>query len=389
MKGSWIWLLAKRHLSGRASRPAVKWMNVFAFLGLSLSIFAWVSILSIMTGMQNQIRDKILLEKPHLLWEGRPRSGASELVAAIRSELGGELARAETYLRSEALVERMEVATTSSDSADDAVATGRQRGAILEGRDEILGERADVGVELASQLEVGSGDTLRVRSAWALEQFPLRFSVSGVFESGLYEMDKTLIRVSRRTLADWLELDDAYSYLSIQLKDAEQSTVLRERLGNKLGLNLKTWQEADSALWYSLRMEKTVMSLAVFFVVLLSSFALYMAMSVRLAEKSREMALLRGLGATRQQLQRLFLIEGAVLGLAAVVVGILASYVFCLGVSGWVRLPAFYYSTSIPVSWSWVRTGVLGTVVLGLALVSTWLPVRRGFSFSVAETLRS
>jgi lipoprotein-releasing system permease protein len=321
-----------------------------------------------------------------LLWEGRPRSGAESLLASIRLEAGSDLKRVETYLRSEALVERL-----APEEGRDAepIAIGRQRGAVLEGRDEVLGDRADVGVELASQLEAGPGDELRVRSAWALEQFPLRFQVTSLFESGLYEMDKTLIRVSRRTLGEWLGLEDAFSFVSIQLHDPEQSEVLRARLGQKLGLQLKTWQEADAALWYSLKMEKTVMSLAVFFVVLLSSFALYMAMSVRLAEKSREMALLRGLGATREQLQRLFLIEGALLGLVAVVVGALSSYVFCKLVSGWVELPSFYYSTSIPVSWSWARTGILGATVLLLALVSTWLPVRRGFSFSVAETLRS
>jgi lipoprotein-releasing system permease protein len=377
MKGSWIWLLAKRHLSGKASRPAVKWMNLFAFLGLSLSVFAWVSILSIMTGMQNQIRDKILLEKPHLLWEGRPRADAEQLLAKVRGELGSELKDVETYLRSEALVERS------------GASASRQRGAVLEGRDEIRDDRADVGVELADSLEVSPGDQLRVRSAWALEQFPLGFEVVSLFESGLYEMDKTLVRVSRARLSEWLGLEDAYSYLSIQLKDPERSEFLKPRLEKTLGLSLKTWQEADAALWYSLRMEKTVMSLAVFFIVLLSSFALYMAMSVRLAEKSREMALLRGLGATREKLQQLFLLEGALLGLVAVIVGALASYVFCLAVSGWLKLPAFYYSTAIPVSWSWPRTVFLGVTVLLLSLVSTWLPVRRGFRFSVAETLRS
>lgn len=384
MKGSWIWILARRHLSGRASRPAVKWMNVFAFLGLSLSVFAWVSLLAIMNGMQSQIRDKILLEKPHLLWEGRPRSGAEGLLEEVRNELGADLKQVETYLRSEALVERLGPGET-----EEAERAGRPRGAILEGRDEITGSRADVGVELASQLNISEGDVLRVRSAWALEQMPLRFTVERSFESGLYEMDKTLVRVSRQSLGEWLGLKDAYSYLSIQLRDPESSERLRGKLSTSLGLDLKTWQEADSALWYSLKLEKTVMSLAVFFVVLLSSFALYMAMSVRLAEKSREMALLRGLGATREALQKLFLIEGAILALVAVVVGAFASYVFCFAVSDWVRLPAFYYSTSIPVSWSWARTGTLGGIVFVLALISTWLPVRRGFAFSVAETLRS
>jgi lipoprotein-releasing system permease protein len=376
---SWITTLAWRHLSGKGSRSAVKWMNIFAFLGLSLSVFAWISVTSIMGGMQNQIRDKILSEKPHLLWEGRPRENAAESLQKIYEILGDEVQDAFTYLRSEALVD-LEQERRSV-----------QRAAVLEGRDDVESGQAILGFEIYSELAARENDLLKLRSVWALEKFPLDLRVAGLFESGLYEIDKSLIRVSRFDLSSWLELgDDAFSFLSLKLRDPNRAEILKNRLQvAQYPLSLKTWQEADSALWYSLRLEKIVMSLAVFFVVILSTFALYMAMSVRLAEKSRELALLRGLGAKRKELQKLFLIEGAALASVAAVVGVFFSWLFCQLLVRGVHLPDFYYSTAIPVDWSWLRALILALVVLFLGLLSTWWPVRRGFDFSVAETLRS
>jgi lipoprotein-releasing system permease protein len=293
--------------------------------------------------------------------------------------LGLELNRVEAYLRSEALVE---VNTPSRKS---------QTGALLEGRDEIPIGKAIAGSEVFSNLNANSGDLLRMRSVWALEQFPLSLKLSGLFESGLYEIDSNVLRISRTELSEWLGLgSDSYSYLAIYLNNPNEAGLVRDRLKTVLpNLDLKTWHEVDSALWYSLRLEKIVMSMAVFFVVALSLFALYMAMSVRLAEKSREMALLRGLGAQNSALQKIFLIEGGVISGIATIVGIFLSWLVCHLISGWISLPDFYYSNSVPVDWSWQRAIGLAVVVIVLGLASTWWPVRRGLKFSIAETLKS
>jgi lipoprotein-releasing system permease protein len=376
---SWVWILALRHLSGKATRPAVRWMNLFAFAGLALSVFAWITVTSVMGGMQGQIKERILNEKPHLLWEGRPQQGSKEFLRAVKEELASEYEDAATYLRSEALVEMRRAHRNV------------QTGALLEGRDEIPSGQALAGSEIFSELGASTNDVVSVRSVWALEQFPLSLVLSGTFQSGVYELDRNVLRVSRGDLSQWLGLgEDAYSYFSAKLKDPNRAELMKERLVRRFpGLDFKTWQEADAALWYSLRLEKIVMSLAVFFVLLLSLFALYMAMSVRLAEKSREMALLRGLGAQNFDLQKLFLIEGGILSGLAALMGIGLSWFFCKLISGWLTLPDFYYSTSIPVDWSWDRVIFLALGVLLLGLLSTWWPVRRGFQFSVAETLRS
>lgn len=376
---SWIIKLAIRHLSTKATRKAVRLMNFFAFAGLALSVFAWITVVSVMAGLQSQVRDRILSEKPHILWEGRPEPEAKLLKSKIEKQVNDQLLKVETYLRSESLVEILK--------PDRKV----QSGALLEGRDDITSGEALAGSEVFSHLSASPGDELRVRSVWALEQFPLKLTLTGLFESGLHEIDSNILRISRGDLSEWLGLGaDSYSFIAIYLKNPELAQPLSESL--KLvfpQLDFKTWQEVDSALWYSLRLEKIVMSLAVFFVVVLSIFALYMSISVRLAEKGREMALLRGLGAQNSDLQKIFLIEGGLMASLAACLGVGLSWVFCRLISDWLSLPDFYYSTSIPVDWNWGRALGLAFVVVLLGLLSTWWPLRRGFEFSIAESLRS
>lgn len=383
---SWRWLLIKRHLSGAHSRLAVRWMNRFAFLGLMFSVFAWVTILSVMSGMQGQIKDRVLENKPHVLWEGRPRPNAEAVRDSIESALGEEAVSLEVSLRSEVLVDYRVASTGRS----------RQSGAIVEG---ISKERAaeffsleapnDIAIssELAQSLGVFVGAQLRVRSAWAIERFPLTLNVRDIYPGGVADMGAP-IYMQRSTLSDWLELKDSYSWISMRLADPESARAVASRLEESMDLPFQTWQEADSALWYSLRLEKNVMSLAVIFVLILSTFALYMAVSVRLAEKLKELALLKALGASKRNLQSIFFIESLLRAFQGGVVGVGLSYGVCWALKNAVSLPDFYYSTSIPVDWSWTRACLALGVLLVASWVSTYLPIKKAMGFSLSETLR-
>ncbi len=387
----WKFRLALRHLSGFRSRQAVKWMNIFAFAGLALSVFAWLTITSVMTGMQNQIKDRVLANKPHVTWEGRPRTDYDPIRKTIIDSVEG-LESVELSLRSEALVEFVMPDTGRS----------RQSGGILEGIDDWSGPSQDVssdyvgsdeGVKvpssLAEKLSVMKGEKIKIRSAWNLQNFPLSLTVSEIYDD--FEGGEMLapIFLPRKKLSQWLELDNSYSWIAIRLQDSARATEVVSLLNQKTGLEFKSWEAVDSALWYSLRLEKTVMSLAVFFVLILSSFALYMAISVRLAEKLKELALLRALGAVSSDLRTLFLMQGLFIGLVGSVAGVLLSYVACYALANLINLPSFYYSTNVPVDWQWTRVFYSILVVLMLSYLSTCFPVWRALKFSISDTLRS
>jgi lipoprotein-releasing system permease protein len=375
---SWLLTLASRHLAARQARAALRWMNIFAGLALGLGVFAWIALTSVMGGLQSDTRMRILSEKPHLLWEGTPKAGLREKAAELDELLGPRLKRVRSLLQTEGLLE--------APRGDGGV---KASGVVIQGVDEIEHDGFVLGSELASHLSVFTGDGLRLRSAWALDKDPLEGQVSGLFSSGVYDVDRGTVRVSRARLASWLGLGDTVSRIEIQLQDPLEAEAWVKRVSDSLGVPVTSWETNEASLWYSLKVEKWLMSVVVFFAIVLASFAVYMALAVRVTEKLREIGVLRALGAPDAKIVRLYLLEGGLLGLVSSLAGLGLAWVFCKAVSDWGRLPDFYYATSIPVEWNSARAwGLVGVVTL-LSLFASWIPARKGVEVPISEALRS
>lgn len=390
---SWAWLLVRRHLFGRKARAAVLVLNLFAVGSVALGVAAWSSVVSIMDGLQGEIREGILKEKPHLLWEGRPqaglpaiegapKAGPGQMEAKIRQALGSEVKAINFLLQTEALLE---------------VRNGDQRGRIT-GAGVVLqgipnfGPAIRGGIELMSLVGIAPGDPIRLHSVWKMELAPLDIAINEAFESGVYEVDKGYIRMDRSRLQEWMELPGAVSRIEIKLNRPDRAEELLPKLvqaGFTGDIRFKSWRETESSLWYSLKLEKIVLSIAMFFVVLIASIAVHLALSVRVAEKTREIGLMRGLGADDRMLSRIYLTEGAILGVAGAVIGLICGYAACMLISNFWQVPSFYYSTKVPVIWSWGLNSALAGGAVVLAVLASWLPARKVKLIEVQEALRS
>ena len=376
---NWAWQLIGRHFRGFRARPAVRWMNRFAVLGLVIGVFAWTAVVSIMDGLQGDIRGRILKEKAHLLWEGTPVRDLQSKEAELRSLLGDRLSSIKWILQTEALLE---------------VHLNRQlgrvsgSGVVLQGI-EGMGEEIAAGYELMNLIGVTMDEPVRLHSAWKIDQPALEFQISKVFESGVYDLDRSVIRMDRKRLESWLGLQDSISRIEIQMKEPLMVDAVQHDVAKVLGREVKTWKQTDASLWYSLRLEKVVMAVAVFFIVLIAAFAVHLALSVRVADKTREIALLRALGADDKILSRLYLTEGALLGVLGAFVGLLLSRGFCFLISGYFQLPTIYYLTTIPVDWNWWLNIFLAFVAVILAVLASWWPSRKVRDIEVQEALRS
>jgi lipoprotein-releasing system permease protein len=381
----WAWTLAFRHLRSRHSRPGIRWINRFAFVGVIVGVFAWTSLMSLMSGLQNQTRKRILLEKPHWAWEGSPVSGLSEKIESLKQdpkrwvELGFESIL--PVLVTEGLVELPR-------RGEKGRALGS--GVVIEGRPEIPSGEVLLGSELSAFLSPNPDELLRFYSAWDLKIPPFEFTSNQTFSSGIYEIDRTSLQVSLKDLQDWLGLGEVYSKILVRVKNPEElTTQQKDTLEKHFGLIFKSWKERDSALWYSLKLEKVMMSLVLFFVIAIAMVALNISMAVRVNEKSREMAVMRSFGVQEKWLVRIFVTEGAVMGLLGGFLGLGLARVFCELISKYLKMPDIYYSTSIPFEWDWaVNLGFVGVSFLFCAWVS-YLPSRRLRGFEVASILRS
>lgn len=376
---NWGWKLLWKHYQSQKARPAIRWMNRLAIVGLALGSASWMSVSSIMEGLQNERRNLVLAEKPHLIWEGSPRSQGHMDEAALKKKFHDKLKDLRLIFQTEALLE------VSSENRGKAIGSG----VILQGVSG-LGDKAMLGAELAASLELAPGDEVRLRSVWKLELEPLYVVSAGVFESGLYDVDLRYVRMDRTKLQKWLSLpDDTFTRLEVILKNPYEASALKKSFESELGLSLKTWQETDASLWYSLKLEKIFMNLAMFFVILLAGLAVHLALSVRVADKTREIALLMALGAKARDLTLLYLIEGAFLGVLGAVMGLGLSWVLCALFSGYFKMPEFYYSSHIPIDWKWSRSLLMAFVTVIVATLASWLPAKRVTQTEIQEALRS
>lgn len=374
-----------RHLLNyKRARPAVWWMNAFAFLGLFIGVFAWISVTSIMGGLQKNIKERILKERAHLLWEGNPRNDLSGNIQSFQKSTfySEHVLRFETILQTEGLLEIPKSTQQGRISGSGVVIQGVQG----------LQKSPLIGAELADVLGLGIGDSFLIRSPWKLELQPMELNLQGFFQTGLYEVDSQVLRVEQQQLETWLGLDHSFSRIEIQLKDPFLALgSMKEKISEMVGLPFQNWEQAQSTLWYSLKLEKIAMGVAVFFVILLSIVAVHLALSVRIAEKSREIALLRALGAQSRDLEMLYLVEGGVLGLLGSGFGLLASFLFCKFISqtNLVLLPGFFYNRQIPVDWNWSMNLAMMALSVVLAILVSWWPARKVTQLEISQALRS
>lgn len=369
-----------KHYRSQTARPAIKWMNRLALCGISIGTMSWISVSSIMGGMQNERRELILENKPHLFWEGKPQKKSDLPTKSLAPEVANSIKGISYTLQTEALLEipgndRFQGKTFGS-------------GVVIKGV-ENLENKAVLGNELADFLAIAAGDEIRLRNAWRLELEPVDLVCAGVFKTGHYEIDRLVIHMDQNKLERWLGLEKSYNRVEVRVHDPHDLSSLKIALQQHFGLNFKTWNEADAALLYSLKLEKIFMNVAMIFVSLLATLAVHLALSVRIVDKTREIGILMAMGADPEELSMMYLLEGALLGLLGSAAGLLLSYFLCHFLTGYYEFPNFYYSTKIPVDWHWGKSLTMAGITTLVATLASWIPAKRVTHTQIQEALRS
>jgi lipoprotein-releasing system permease protein len=384
----WAWTLVFRHLRSKHSRKGVQWINWFAFLGVGVGVFSWTLLMSVMSGLQGQTRSKILSQKPHIVWESTPSENVPSLIEKIKSD--------SEFMSRVGVIDI--TASLQSEGLVEVPAQGERgrtigSGVIVEGRRDLGVDEVKLGTELLNAfwaLGFSEQQSLKLYSAWDLKIPPFEFSTNKTFKSGIYQIDRSTMLMNLESLQEWLGVGNAYSIIEIRVKDPEKITVKDvQYLKDLTGLEFQSWQQRDAALWYSLKLEKFMIGLLIGFVLLIALIALNISMVVRVHERSQQVALLKALGSQEHIISRVFVTEGIVIAAVGGILGLALSGLAAFLISQFYRLPEIYYSTEVPVDWSWgLNLGFLALCLFMSAWVS-YLPSRRLHRYEAAVILRS
>jgi len=246
-------------------------------------------------------------------------------------------------------------------------------GELRVGADDVL-----IGARLAEELGVGRGQKLRLESG---EQNGAVVNISGIFELGVRELDERYVYMDLKQAQSLLDLPGGVTVIDLTVPDIFTADQVADRVQRLIGLDAQSWIETNAQLMNALTAQSLSTNMIIVFVAISVAFGIASVLSVSVVQRTREIGILRATGATRAQILRVFLIQGAVLGLLGSVMGIAASYglVWVFNTFG----PGLFY---IPVPPSLVATTLLLATLTGVLAAA--VPSRRAARLDPVEAIR-
>ncbi|MBW1721285.1 MAG: lipoprotein-releasing ABC transporter permease subunit [Deltaproteobacteria bacterium] len=400
--------LGLRYLKAKRRQTFISVITVISIAGVMVGVMALIVVLSVMNGFTADLMSKILGVNSHLLV--RSYGGAFGGYQAVSKKVSGVKGVLATtpFIYSQVMINSMGYASGAvlrgldTRTAGDVIAIGSMiREGSLSSLDMVHGGLPGIilGKELAKQLGVGPGDTVTMLAPQGkltpLGRVPnsRKYMVTALFDSGMYEYDATMAYTSLREAQDFLGLDNRVTGIEVKVVDVERADRIGASIAAKLGYPYWTqdWKQMNKALVSALKLEKIVMFVILIMIVLVGALNIISTLVMVVMEKTRDVAILRAMGASPRSIMTIFVFQGLLVGIVGTVVGLLAGLGLCrlLAKYKFIHLPAdVYYISTLPVK---VETWDVLFVTLSALIISflaTLYPAWHASRLNPAEALR-
>jgi len=401
--------LSLRYLRARGQRAN---LSLFVWIGVGgvfLGVSALIVVLAVMTGFQDGIKERIIAANPHILLldtGGRGVSDGAEIASRVRAVPG--VRSATPFVLQQALFTGQGRGATggllrgvdlASPSVRSEIGASLKSGSL----DPLLrpsGEPALLlGRELARTLGAVPGDRITVISpqgamtAVGLVPKMRRFLVAGYVEVGLYEYDASLAYTSLAAAQEFAGLGERVSGVEVKLNDPFDAKAIGRRIATAAGpgLWLRDWMGMNRNLFAALQLEKLALFVIVTIIVLVAGFAIIGHLVLLVAEKRKEIGILKAMGASAGSIGGVFLVAGMLIGVVGTVAGSLfgLTLIWVQNTYKIIHLAGDVYQIDhLPMKLTWVDFGLVTSATLLISFLATLSPARRAARLDPVEVLR-
>lgn len=408
---AWRYLRAKREHGG-ASLTAV-----ISFIGIALAVWALIAIMSIMAGFRATLLDALLGGQPHVYASVSdvPASDVDPVLDIIRGVDG--IASAYPFLEEQVLAihegvssggalvksistDELQVLPFLEDGGAAAIEAGFGQGRF--GGDVIL-----MGAFLASDLRLTAGDKVRLisqettASPFGTTPRSKTYTVGGLFKTGSVELDKAYIFMPLEQGQIFFNKRDRYEFLDIRLDDPEETQAAMARIRDAVPgfLFMFDWQSQRGAYLGALNLERSMMRLVMLVLITITALNIITGVVMLVKNKTRDIAILRTIGASRSSMMRVFVMIGGFLGIAGAVTGTVLGVLTVTYISeieaflGWVRgaplfPPDVYGLEGLPARLDWAEVIFTFLWSTSMSVLVTLWPAWRAAQLDPVEALR-
>ncbi len=427
--------IALRYLRAKRQKKVISLNTLVSIGGVCIGVAALIATLAIMTGFTEDLRDKILGTTSHIVVSDRTSQTLENYQALVEDILKvPHVVAATPFIFKQVLL-------SSPSSAFGVVLRGidpEKEGTVtklgenmVEGTLKFLSTPPPnlplqndpkqnmeenkskktlpgivMGMELANRLGVFWGDVIHVVSPMLKQGASIgqalggpggftpkirKFSVVGLFDSGMYEYDSSLAYISIAEAQEFFNLGDVATGIEVKVDDIFLADEVSQEIETVLDFpyQARDWKALNRNLFSALELEKDMMFVILILIILVASFNIVGTLTMTVAEKAREIAILKAMGATKKSITRIFMFEGLIIGGIGVALGLPLGLAISFALETFYKLPGdVYYISSLPMRLHFYDVALVTGSAFLITLLATLYPSRQAAKMEPVEGLR-
>ena len=404
------WFVGLRYLRAKHTHGFISLISLISVAGITVGVIALIVVLAVYSGFTDGLRNQILGVNSHIIVQQLGGSIHNYELARDRILTVKDVTGATPYLYSQALI-------SSSGGGSGAVLRGMDpttaenviglasqmiQGSIHDLTPEVTPVIPNIilGKKLAQELRVGTGDKIRLISpSGPLTPMGIipkikTCRVSGIFESGMFEYDSSLAYMSMADVQQFLGIGNIAHGIEVTVKEnmLDRADQVGKKIVVKLGGSFiaKDWMMMNHNLFAAFKLEKIGMFIAMALIILVAALNIISALVMVVMEKSKDIAILKSMGATSRSIMRIFFIQGLVIAITGTILGVTGGLGLCELLSRYkfIELPSNVYPmTTLPIKVLPMDVTIIAVSSIIITLLATLYPSWKASTVQPAEVL--
>ncbi len=400
-----------RYLRTKQKQTFISLITILSISGITVGVMALIVVIAVMEGAQAQFKAQILGAQAHIMV--MRHAGAftdyEQIKKKVEAVEGVESATPFIYtqamLRASSGVSGAFIKGIDPETAGNVIKifdNTQLQNELKPGP--VSDPAADIpriipGKELAVNLGVYKGDTVYLISPRGMMS-PIghmpamkRFLVTQPFHSGMYEYDTSLAYIHLKDAQKLMHMKDEVTGIEVRVTDVDDVYAIGERITSELGFPYwtKNWMQMNQNMFSALELEKKVMFIILTLIVLVAAFNIASTLIMMVMSKTKDIAILKAMGATDRSIRRIFVYKGMVIGTIGTFFGMCLGFVLCklLKRYEFVKLPdSVYYFTKLPVKIEALDVFVIVSAALVICYLAALYPAYQASKLNPVEAIR-
>jgi lipoprotein-releasing system permease protein len=402
--------ISRRYFKSKPRQAIIALITILSMCGIAIGVTALIVVIGVMAGFESDLKSRIMGIEPHLIID-RQEGPISDYQSVIRvaAETPG-VTDVWPVMELQVMLRTDSRAVGAVIKGIDPVAAGR--GLRLKGLEPLIKPSPAIanpsatsappvvlGRDLGRSLGLITGDAVFVVSPRGTltpaGYVPLmkRFTVVGFFETGMYEYDGSLAFMNLADAQTLARARESVSSIDLRVDQIFHSDTIAKEIRSRLdnSYRIRDWMQMNKNLFSALKLEKAAMFITLTLIILVATFSIISSLVMMVMEKTRDIAVLLALGATRRSIKKIFIFQGLLIGTIGTTAGIVLGTVLCYLQKKYqlIHLPGdVYYIAVLPVDLKPSDVGMVAVAALAICFLATLYPAVQAARLNPVEAIR-